>query len=134
LLIVLLAGIAFTSCGDDNDENEQSSSLVGTWETTEQDGIYWDTDRIILNSNGTGKGIEHYATNDPDKNPDSYTFRWSYNESKQILTIVEDDTYDDDSDTYYYYVYELSSTSATLYGYENGKIYYNDRSDWTRVK
>jgi hypothetical protein len=135
LLMVLLAGMTVASCGDDepNDSSAQSL-LVGTWESTTQSDGYWDTDRMILNADGSGQGIEHYATSNPLINPDPYTFHWFYNESTKILTIIEDATYDDDSDTYYFYVSEINATSATTYEYENGKVDYSYRLVWTRVK
>jgi hypothetical protein len=142
LLAVALACVTMTACGsdDDDDPDDPSSLLVGTWETTNRDGSDWDTDRIILKSDGTGNGIEHYASSDPDQDPDPYTFHWSYNASTKIFTFVEDPFYDsvhdsyDDSDTYYYYVSEINATSAILYEYENGKVDYGDPIVWTRVK
>jgi hypothetical protein len=136
LLAVALACITMTACGsdDDDDPDDLSSLLVGTWELTYEDCGYWYTDRMILSSSGGGKGIEDYATNDPDCDPDPYTFRWSYNESTHILTIIEDDMPDDDSDTYYYYVSEINDDYAVLYDYEYGKVDYDDRTVWYRVK
>jgi hypothetical protein len=141
LLVVLLASVALASCGDDDDDDDDDpgktssqSALVGTWEITDDDGDYWETDRITLNSDGTGLGIEHYATSDPDLDPDSYTFRWAYSESTKILTIIEDAYLDDDADTYFYYVSEINSTYAVLYDYEDGKVDYSDPWVLKRVK
>lgn len=143
LLVLLLAGLALQSCGsdDDNDGSDDTSSLlVGAWESTSYDGNDWDTDRMILNSDGSGLGIEHYASSDSELDPDRYTFSWSYNESTKILAITEDAYYDsvhgtyDDPDTYYYYVSEVNATSATIYEYENGKVDTKYRYIWTRVK
>jgi hypothetical protein len=143
LLAVAMVCCTMTACGSDDDEPDDTSAqsmLVGTWEFTEYDGNFWDTDRMTLNSDGTGLGVEHYACSDPNYEPDRYTFRWSYNESTKILTIVEDAFYDsvhdtyDDSDTYYYYVFDINATSATIYDFEDGKVDYEWRWVWTRVK
>jgi hypothetical protein len=147
LLILLLAGMALPSCGDDDDEPDDSSVkslIVGTWEKTYEEAygsfVYTDTNRMILKADGTGQGIEHYYTTEPDLDPDYYTFTWSYNESTRILTIVEDAYYDsvhgtyDDPDAYSYYVSDINSTKAVLCEYEDGKIDYNDPEVWIRVK
>jgi hypothetical protein len=143
LLAVAMVCCIMTACGSDNDDDGSdgsSSMLIGTWESTESYGSFWYTDRMILNSDGSGLGIEHYASSDPDLDPDQYTFRWSYKASTKILTIVEDAYYDsihdsyDDPDTYYYYVSEINATSATIYDYEDGKIKYEYGYVWTRVK
>lgn len=88
-LFVLVAGTGFTSCSDD-DENVESSSLVGLWEVTWTEGYSYDTEspedndewsealsgvKMKFNSDGTG-----YEGSESD------TFTWKL-EGNQ-LTIV----------------------------------------------
>jgi hypothetical protein len=148
LLLVLLAGIAFTSCGNDDDENDGdepdnysavNTSLVGTWEYTYEEqgypsGKYYSyTDRYILDADGSGRGSERYSSTDPDSEPDTWTFNWSYNESTKILTMVNHDEDGDEVD--YFYVSEVNNNFAILYDLdEDGQIDYEWRTILYRVK
>jgi hypothetical protein len=132
LLILLLAGMALPSCGDDDDEPDGSSSaFVGTWEESYEYDGYTYTDRATFYSNGTGKVIANYATTDPREESFTETFNWSYDESTRILTLTGTNSEDDDWASYY--VEEVNSTRAVVYEYYNG--YTDDwQIVWTRVK
>ena len=52
VLMLMCVGFAFTSCGDDDDDDEldPSNPIVGTWKTEEQSGAYGT---ITFRKNGT---------------------------------------------------------------------------------
>lgn len=88
-LCVIMA-MAFTSCGDDDDEpegDELTSTMVGVWA---QDG---DNDIFVVNSNGTGivyTSPEHYEQKDGGK-----SLTWTYKNGwvKAIIDGVQEEEF-----------------------------------------
>lgn len=93
LLMVMLA-VNFAACSDD-DEEEHSSPLIGTWVGGEVDFDFEET--LIFKSNGTGQWDEdsfNYTTNSNkvvidygDGDPET----WTYSVSGTTLNMVAED-------------------------------------------
>lgn|GEM_PF-4727857 len=82
LLCLLASGMAFVSCGDDDDDDK--AWLVGTWSTRlyfeETDDDYGSSYILKLNEDGT------CLSDDEEEN----FGRWSYTDSKLIVTFQEE--------------------------------------------
>lgn len=115
-LAVLSVCILFPSCGDDdNDDNGSSSDvsvqqlLIGTWEGMDDTDIL----RYSFRSDGTGYGYEA-ETNAFGKidYQETWSFQWYYNPSTKILSMTLN-SYDYDPEAFY--IINVNSKKLTVY-------------------
>lgn len=86
LLLLLLVGVGFAACSDDNDEKQSSNSgLVGSWYYQDDD----EYELITFNSNATGTWYESYVYDDGDTYSETESFRYTYKNG--ILTMYAGD-------------------------------------------
>lgn len=90
MLCIMLTAVCFTACGDDDGDDD--SSIVGTWQLVEEEGYETLT---TFKANGTVISTEK----DLDDG-DEYTDTGRYTFDGEILTIWWDDEPEDDPDIY----------------------------------
>lgn len=131
--------VGFVSCSDDDDE-DYSKSIIGTWEMTNTKGWYyavgndkeyWDENaeageyQITFKSDNTGYS---YEDGEFDGN-----FKWSLNDGKlKIFATNEDGEEKNDEAT----IKELTSNKLVLFFVEkeNGKIIEEDTTTYQKIK
>jgi hypothetical protein len=144
LLIVLLASMALPSCGDDDDEPDDSKlsvkeQLIGTWEYV---GEWYngerETDRYTFKADGTGYVSETYEytasyTGYKEESDTDY-FVWSYEENTKFLKMIFDKGGDEDLDIYL--VSDINSSTVIGYWVDNETLKpdYSERFVLTKVK
>ena len=84
LLLIFAASMSFTSCKDDDDKDNPSSKLIGTWVSDYGD----ETITYVFNANNTGREIWESPYGSGYDN-----FKWSATESILTLYYEDDDTY-----------------------------------------
>lgn len=95
-LMAILLSVGFTACGDDDEDTNVPSEIIGTW--------YADTNiTVTFNSNGTG-----YVTETSDGKTETSNFTFTYDITTLVLTINED------GDTYTYTNVIIKNTTLTL--------------------
>lgn len=109
ILMVSVFSFGFVSCGSDDDEEKINSSILGTWEDTDQyDGVWQWT----FNSNGHGNG--HVVNRVVE-----YTFYYdfSFDGEKLVITGMEDGkTYTD----HYKVTFSSDGKKMTWVDYDKG--------------
>ena len=80
MLAMMVAALSFTACGSDDDENENgSSALIGTWEIV-QSVHYYGNESEVENDNGAyweftaNKLTVHDSTDSMNGKPSDYTY------------------------------------------------------------
>lgn len=113
LLLVPMMAVAFTGCSSDDDDNDggkkSSSSIVGTWRYNFSTGYQI----VTFNSNGTGSMREH---DNYDGMDDTDYFRYSYNKSAGLISIIYDD------DEMEFFTVRSVTSSELIVSDEDGEI------------
>lgn len=108
--LCVIVAMAFTSCGDDDDEPD-NKSIAGTWllSLPESDGEYWYC-QYAFKSDGTFQ-VKDWST--PSEEPSSYegSGTWSVSNDKLTLSFT-----DENSETYRF---SLDGNKLIIYDYEN---------------
>lgn len=121
IVAALFAAVSFNACSDDDDNNVDAGSIVGTWKFMREvgyeivDGDREDFDdminddiRYIFNENGTGRISRQSAYKNDDE-----SFTWSMSGNQLTMTRKMANTYT---------VKKLTSTEMVLHYYYKGII------------
>lgn len=108
MLCTILLCASFTSCGDDDDDGPESTSIVGTWRLSLKDGIEMWYCQYEFNSNGTLK-VKDWTD---DNEPSNYEAGGKYTISADVLTITVDG---EGSESY---KFKLNGNNLIIYDYE----------------
>lgn len=89
ILVMTLTCIGFTSCGSDDDDNVNNSvSIVGTWEHEWNDNNESGYTILIFNSNGTGILRDYYYEGKKEIHEDEEYFDWIFDEDTMKLKLL----------------------------------------------
>ena len=114
LLCAMFLAIGFTSCGDDDDNDEPSDSLVGTWLSKQiEHGEVWYV-QLNFKSNGT-VDYKEWVEGDSDYD-DAYSGKWST--AGDVLTVKWTDDYDGETWTEAYR-FSINGNKMMLYEYSD---------------
>lgn len=113
MLIMLAMSVCVSSCGDDDDDNEVPSTIIGKWTQTNNAGTVIT---LTFNSNKTGKINYSYSDASGDSNEN---FEYEFIEKDRTLTIINSQLNGE---------YEVTLTATTL-RLKGSKTY-----DFTKVK
>lgn len=140
-LLTICMGFAFTACGDDDDDAD-TSNLVGTWVQSEFYGVEKEDGEIVYEDNTpiTNMRVE-FASNGTIKLYDNYSGSWTVDDSgkwwmkgNSIVVRWEGD----DEDEYFGNILTLTATTLTVESSENynedGVYYeYYEKATYTKV-
>ena len=112
LFAVICSVALFTSCSDDDDENESNSPLVGTWVNIENRNSVEYKDVMTINADGTGSDAI-YINGQLDKDGVD-NFKYTYDEKSKVFTWIWEEDSDGESDVYSMHVQELTSSKLVL--------------------
>ena len=87
ILVMVLTCIGFTSCGSDDDDNN-SVSIVGTWECEWNDNDESGYTVLIFNSNGTGILRDYYYEGKKERLDEEEYFDWIFDEDTMKLKLL----------------------------------------------
>lgn len=114
-IVALLSSVAFSSCGDDDDDNlkqDPQKMIVGRWICYDDAyGDPWDEPlEYVFNSDGTGYG---WFQEEP------FSYRWEF-----TYTIMESKIRFKEEDDTYNLRYTISSNGKTLvlYGFDDNDM------------
>lgn len=113
MLMMLAMSVCMSSCGDDDDDNEVPSTIIGKWTQTNNAGTVIT---LTFNSNKTGKINYSYSDASGDSNEN---FEYEFIEKDRTLTIINSQLNGE---------YEVTLTATTL-RLKGSKTY-----DFTKVK
>ena len=84
LVALVMGSVAFSSCGDDEEEDVQTSSIVGTWKAQHHETSIV----IIFKSNGTGTLAEYNAQGQNVGIVEEFKYRYDSEGHHLILTFI----------------------------------------------
>ena len=113
MLCTILISIGFTACGDDDDNEPGSNSIVGTWRLSlrDEDGDMWYC-QYEFSLKGTLKVKDWSGNNEPAK----YEASGKYSVSADVLTLIITEA---DGETYTeQYKFKIEGNRLIIYDYE----------------
>ena len=133
-LLVIALCVGFTSCSDDDEEensveislanlqgtwdmikcsdDDDENPLVGTWVSIENRNSVEYKDVMTINSDGTGSSAI-YENGQIDKDGVD-NFRYTYDENSKVFTWIWEEDSDGESDVYSMHVRELTGSKLVL--------------------
>lgn len=115
LMLVLFMSVAFTSCGDDDDDEPVVGNIVGTWVSTEKDDVGTQSEctktyTFCFNSNGTGYRSTSYVYVTGSVSSDTYQFTYvQRTKSDGVIAVTTTDLEDN-----YQQTWEIVQTGNTM--------------------
>ena len=111
IIMTIIAGISFVSCGSDDDKNKKEYSIIGSWKCDFSGGYCIYT----FNENGRGQ-IYEKDYDQGEEYIDIDKFSYYYNSSLNQITI----RFDDEDETVIYEVISIEENRMILYLEEEG--------------